>query len=428
VKILSNWKRTLKRVGLGLLAVVAIGLLVNSILSWRAGARLEAKLERLREEGAPTSTSELPTLEAPSDENAAAAIHDAASLINAFGKDNAQYRATESGKAYLDRVSKGDLPTQEQVRELEAILDRHPEALKAALEASQRESYVPMIDGGDGQRPYSTEDLEWLSTNRSVARLLNKKIHVAAVNGRLDEAVATGTDLLRLSRFYEREPGVVGYLVAFAVRRIAINSLNQVVRQQGVSSEMRDRLNAALARQTGLAGLRASLETERAIGLDAIAEMRNRLPMNLGGWYFTDRQAELIDLYDEILPPLSKPWHRDRPRLVQSQEDYSFLNRSVLPAIRNAVTAAHKDLAAQRCLRILNELKRYEVEHNRPPSGLDDLGIDEQQLIDPFSGDPLLVKKSEAGWIVYSVSVNGADDGGEVRGDTTDPPDWGLAP
>ena len=43
---------------------------------------------------------------------------------------------------------------------------------------------------------------------------------------------------------------------------------------------------------------------------------------------------------------------------------------------------------------------------------------------DPFSGQPLKLKHTDEGWVVYSVMQNGADDGGNF----IDLKDFGVAP
>ena len=44
--------------------------------------------------------------------------------------------------------------------------------------------------------------------------------------------------------------------------------------------------------------------------------------------------------------------------------------------------------------------------------------------IDPYSGQPLKLKHTADGWIVYSVMHNGIDDGGDFKGLK----DYGVAP
>ena len=52
---------------------------------------------------------------------------------------------------------------------------------------------------------------------------------------------------------------------------------------------------------------------------------------------------------------------------------------------------------------------------DRPPR-LDDLGLPAEATTDPFNGEPLRVKRTPQGWMVYSVGGNGVDDGGKLDG------------
>ena len=57
-------------------------------------------------------------------------------------------------------------------------------------------------------------------------------------------------------------------------------------------------------------------------------------------------------------------------------------------------------------------------------SGLGDLKLPEEETIDPFTGEPLLMKKLPDGWVIYSVGKDLKDDGGKVD----DESDSGLGP
>ena len=46
---------------------------------------------------------------------------------------------------------------------------------------------------------------------------------------------------------------------------------------------------------------------------------------------------------------------------------------------------------------------------------LDELGLDKKFVTDPYTGKPLLTKKTDRGWIIYSVGPNGVDDGGAIE-------------
>ncbi len=71
-----------------------------------------------------------------------------------------------------------------------------------------------------------------------------------------------------------------------------------------------------------------------------------------------------------------------------------------------------------RCLRILNALQsRANMTGDQIPK-LADLGLPLEATIDPYNSEPLHLKKTQAGWWVYSVGRNLADDGGKLDGIT----------
>jgi len=77
-----------------------------------------------------------------------------------------------------------------------------------------------------------------------------------------------------------------------------------------------------------------------------------------------------------------------------------------------------------RSLRIDNALREFAEKNGREAKGLDELTLAKEATIDPYSGEPLKLKHTPDGWIVYSVMNNGVDDGGtfiELK-------DYGLAP
>lgn len=89
-----------------------------------------------------------------------------------------------------------------------------------------------------------------------------------------------------------------------------------------------------------------------------------------------------------------------------------------------AFTSEARNEAIMRSLRIFNALTQFRVERGREASGLEDLALPKEATIDPFSGQPLKLKHTDDGWIIYSVETNGVDDDGDLK----DQNDVGLAP
>ena len=130
-----------------------------------------------------------------------------------------------------------------------------------------------------------------------------------------------------------------------------------------------------------------------------------------------------LDYYDEEIQAAEQPWteghkrgvgHRQLPEAPSGQ---GVLADLLIPATQAAYEANERAIAAMlRSLRIFNALTQYRDEHGREASGLEELSLPKEATIDPFSGEPLKLKHTDDGWIIYSVMTNGVDDGGRLQG------------
>ena len=123
---------------------------------------------------------------------------------------------------------------------------------------------------------------------------------------------------------------------------------------------------------------------------------------------------------------MGKPWHE--LNLHHSGgvyagipiQQYAELTKFVLPAVQAVYSAANRALTAVRSLRVLNALQAFAETNGREASGLAELGLPTEATIDPYSGKPLILKHTDAGWTVYGVGENGKDDGGKFDKDMAD--------
>ena len=67
-----------------------------------------------------------------------------------------------------------------------------------------------------------------------------------------------------------------------------------------------------------------------------------------------------------------------------------------------------------RSLRVLNALQTHVPAGSNEVPKLTELGLPAETITDPFTGEPLHVKKTPQGWLVYSVGPNFQDDGGKL--------------
>lgn len=417
-----------KRAGAVCAILVAILLLMNAILNWRAGDRLEAHLERLRAEGSPTSLQDILRTNIADEENAALVLQSIKNELNNFLTEYYAFSETPLGKDFEKRAGLGEPPTAEQTDVIEEILKHHEAVFLQVRYAAGLPWYAALHDFSAGTNHLMEELIEEASLVRSAARLLFHHSLVAKARGDLNEATLIGIDILKLSRLCEQEPVIISYLVSVACQHIACRELNQIVRQDSLSKEMRDRIDAELSLLTGLNGYQEMLKTERVFGLEVISGWRNNVAGGLLGWPFTNWQSDAIEFYDnKALPMALLSWHVGHSQFDKSLKDENVLIQLIVPALEISYQAANRTIVTQRCLHILNELERYKATNGKEANGLADLSIPDAETIDPFSGNPLLLKATEKGWIVYSVFTNGKDDGGpDPEGE--EQLDWGLTP
>ena len=63
---------------------------------------------------------------------------------------------------------------------------------------------------------------------------------------------------------------------------------------------------------------------------------------------------------------------------------------------------------------MLNALQTHVPAGSNVVPKLTELGLPAETITDPFTGEPLHVKKTPQGWLVYSVGPNFRDDGGKL--------------
>lgn len=100
---------------------------------------------------------------------------------------------------------------------------------------------------------------------------------------------------------------------------------------------------------------------------------------------------------------------------AQIQHEPKFV-RSLFPAVIK-VTAAYRKITAQsRAMRVLLAAERFRQQQGRWPEKLSELVPEflDKVPLDPYDGQPLRWTRKDDGWVIYSVSTDGTDDGGNL--------------
>jgi hypothetical protein len=272
---------------------------------------------------------------------------------------------------------------------------------------------------------------------RTAARFLNWRSEVLVADGQSDEAGRRGLQMLRLARLYDGEPLLVNYLVGLALRGIAANSLYDSLAAAPVTPELHSMLDEELALQDDPKRMVRTLKTERAystsivsaVGVDSAIQQVNPIWLKMVGWPMKRFYLNALDYYDLELESIGRPWidahhYVGRRQIPKSPTGYGALADLLIPALQAAYDADARSTSTLRALRVFNALRQYAEQNGHQARALEDLSLPKEATIDPFSDEPLKLKHTDDGWIVYSVMENGVDDGG----DFADLKDYGLAP
>lgn len=426
-------KRAFKRIAIGIGFAVGGLLALNGVLAWHASQRFESNIATIRAAGEPASLADLAPKAIQPDKNAAMLFTRIADELTNFEKEYDKFYDTPLGKDLEKRNENEELPSIEQLAAMRSILDAHPTILPALQQAAACDQYGSQLDFSLPPRQFLERLINGLNVvgHRTLARFVSWKIAVLQSEGKSDEAIRLGIQMLQLTRLWDHEPLLINYLVSLAVRGIMFESINNAMRGSQISSEVRQSLDEELALQDSFKPLETALSSERAFAISNVQEQTSvvpafmRWPM-MDFFFLKELDAEnqacaLAKLpLKEILPQWDPATKESCPPQLKDVK-----SRLIGTTIAAVFSAQFRYMTLARCLRVVNALEIYRERTGNDADRVEQLPLAEEATIDLYSGKPLRLKKTDRGWVVYSVWKNGVDDGG--RFDMNDG-DWGMAP
>jgi hypothetical protein len=417
----------------GVVILVAIALIVNAVMAWRTERRMRSILAGIRASGDPASIRELAPAPIPDAENAAVVLQRLKPRLEAFSKEYAQFLDSPMGKSYEER---GEAPaTTDQIAAIRAILERYPDVSADLVVAADREEYASLADFSVNHQKLIDDNLSRLSNLRTAARLVNWQVEVQLADGKHEEAVEQGIDLLKLARLHDAEPLLVNYLVGVAVRQMAVNMLYDALAAGPVRPELHAAIDQELARHDTPQRIVHALKTDRAYSA-SVTENGGANPnskahpilLSLFGWTMQRHFVSALDYSDQQIALVAKSWPNPNGRVgrgaAPGEDELGTLAALMVPGLQATYAAEARIVAMMRALRIFNGLRQYAEENGREAVGLEELNLPAAATGDPYSSGTLKLKETDDGWLVYSVMKNGMDDGGDFK----EMKDFGVAP
>lgn len=384
---------------------------------------VDRRLTALRAAGYPTSFAELALRgKLPMGVENAAPVY--VQAFAAFVPPPKDVNVPLVGKPARDLPPRGTPLPEPMIEAIADCLAANEQCLALLHEAAGIENCRYDWDPNDGMMPH-------LSEVRRSAHLLNLAAAYHAHTGAPAASVTSVKDGLRLAGSLQGGPSLINYLVQVACTRIAIRGLERTLDATALTdAQLRDLHYAFAAAVRGL-DFKEALVAERCFLIECT---RNPSLMGAGGSGEVAfalpgvRSQGLTDLLDHMAAcieatELPRAEQLARFREVGRQLDelsvLHVLAKILAPALVRIVeldlrARVHLDLA-QTALAI----ERHRLATGKTPDQLEELTPQylDQVPIDPFDGQPIRYRRTDPGYVLYSITEDGQDNGGKEKED-----------
>ena len=397
-------------------------------------------------------------------ENAALVIHAAVKGLN----DNWDQPAEVPADA-PEILAPGSAASISQVRErlsprtllpptLAKILANHAAATQARYDQLRRLSDL-QLSHYPGQRDRlmtgSDSRLEVLVQARAASDLCRKyALHYSQQN-QAEQAVDAVQRMLAAGRSLDQEPGLIPGLQHLAIDVAVVRHIEKLLGLTEPDESSLRALQSAVARQRSAPVLLWALRGERAQQIELYRATFAGQPTALNGQtssggsgagalimsythhgWWQDNGAMTTRWLSRLVDAAKLPPEQLSARLQaigaeqRAAQDSTVLYRErfalavlLMPAIFKVSESYVRQQAMLACGEAAVAAERFRRQERRWPEQLAEMTPKYLKEVptDPYSGKPLLLRRTPNGLIIYSVFTNGVDDGGKIRSDPDSP-------
>jgi hypothetical protein len=376
-----------------------------------AGLSLEEELQKLREAGIPTTIEELNLPEIPDEENGARVYREAFALMDSLRK---QYKDDWQYMPYEGTVKWEDA-TEEQKKRITDLILNNPEFIKLYLllgkAIDMKCRFLTDEELGEGAGIM----LPHLAKLRGAARLLAARAKIESESGNIDNALYHALICFRTAKSLSYEPILISSLVRIAIGSIAISTLQEIVNKGDAEIGFYEEALQEIKKERGSFIVSFGLQGESIL---------------CGLWLYKKGHVAENDIVF-YLQTISKsillakdPYWKARDELRKTDESIHaldkgkyFLSSQLLPALfRYFLLEARFDaLLGAAEIGLANRI--YRQANGKFADTLNQLApeILPALTLDPFTGKDYIYRKTDTGFIVYSVGEDEKDDGGVMK-------------
>jgi hypothetical protein len=356
-----------------------------------------------------------------------------------FGLGEKEYQLFELNDNHFSPPHRLNVP---QTIALRKEIEKHAEAVKLArtLKDFRGEGRFVIIVTPD----WISTTLEPLQNARNVMAMLQYDAWLRAEDDDAAGAFESCRAGLVAARSIGDEPFLIAMLIRVAGQALFVQSLERTLAQceNPPPAELKA-IQQLLAREIEAPILLNGVRGERA-GVDKIMErvadgsMRPSAltgAMRMGGGVsFSERlldlfpgvvatgRAELLRLTTEAVEAAKLPAHEQKEAFDKvekaTRSSSAIPVRLLAPALAKVSQAYRRAQANMRSALAVLAIERYRLEHGAWPDSLADVvkaGLLDAVPLDPIDGQPLRYKRLADGVVVYSVGMDGVDNGGMIN-------------
>jgi len=288
--------------------------------------------------------------------------------------------------------------------------------------------------------------METLSRYRRLAYIFRLQIFWEFYKGDIKSAIDDSLALVRFGVFSQGKGLIIEQLVGIATEAVGLQVVYTLLDRIDVPEDSLERLKTELERLYSEYNRPISIEAEQAFWYDQIQRgftddgrgngraLRRGMPWVIGDWKdlvsgfvfwnFPDRQAvtegieTLVNRFCEFVS--KAPYElslEDKERYIDSVETSIILQQNLLPAYERLYALNWRVRTERAAVLTLLSLMIYEKNKGKFPTELEELvseGIIDKLPLDPYSGFTMGYRRTEDGFILYSVGTDMKDDGGET--------------
>jgi hypothetical protein len=416
-------KRVLSRIVTVFLAFVVLILAARAVLTYTTAKKLESAISRLKTEGKRLSLKELEPDCA--DEDNAALLWKGIEEVFIGDFDN----AATINQPFVELFNGRPL-SDEAKKLIEAAALKNQEAFELFRASAAKPCFKYNGQWQDASRVELPNAVKIIRCQR----LFLLSLILEAERGNVGFALDGCLDGLRSVRLFLGEPFLINRLVALALLRYQMLALNTIVRSDGVNPGRLDDLLLLLDSIPLRATFTSNLESERVISLgfygiiirqnEDVLETPFPVINRSVSWLLRPLVNETalytLNLWELVEPAFRHPFfesNEDREQFKKKIENVPRRYISIGYGVPNFSATFVKETDREADLAVARvglACRIFKSRRGRFPENLSELAPDivKEIPIDPYTGATLIYKKSEEGFIVYSIGSNGKDDGG----------------